>query len=654
MKKSSLKVTLTVLFLLAGVVPVIAVSITNLIVFNNNIESEIMNSLSMFANFSETRIEDCCSGIKDQGQVITCTRDVYESMNILQEVDWDVNSPEWEEREKILDDLLKNAAKELGFARMFITNPEGEVVYDTGKDLVGRSLQKRDYVQAALKGSRYWSSPFFSDIINENCLVYSSPVLTGGSSGNIAGTNISGTMNILLNDEIVGRLVHDGLEEIGKESIDSYLVDAQGLLITDTCLGEYTANAALNETINTEAVEILSEAITSGNMEFNTQARYKNYLGQAVLGNLQVTRLGDTPVGLIVEVEQAEVFQKAHKMRNMAILIAAIMAVVIILIGILMANSIARPMQEIVAVASGIAQGNLLLEAKVNRGDEIGQLGEEFNIMSQGLRQLIRQVVDVATGVNSGSEAVSAASEEMSSSLQEVSATINEFASNVQQLSGSSQEAAEINHDILKRAEEGRTVIEKAVEHMEIINKRVHDLQEVIGRVDQRSHDIGQILTVITDIADQTNLLALNAAIEAARAGEQGRGFAVVAEEVRKLAEQSAKAAAEIGELIQNTQMESKQALENMNLGVKEVQEGTNVVVDAGSSFRGIIQDVEEIGVRVEETASAIEELSASSEELAASAQEQSSTMEEVAASAEELRSSAENMFAEMRKFKYQ
>ncbi|MGB4517345.1 MAG: methyl-accepting chemotaxis protein, partial [Dethiobacteria bacterium] len=577
------------------------------------------------------------------------TQDIYQNMKVLEEAGWDRNDPAWKKNATILDDFLSTTVSKLGLAKVILTDPAGKVAYDTGKEMIGSSLAQRDYVQAALKGSRYWSPLFFSDILNENCLIYALPVYSEGQSGHIVGT-----ISIMLNDHIIGQVIREGLEETGMESADAYLIDGQGLLLTNTCFGEYTADASLQETIDTEAVELLSAAVEAGDFEFSTQVKYKDYLGEAVLGALHVTRLGDNPVGFVVEVNQAEVFKDVYKIRNLIILFGLLLVAGIFAVSRWQAQAIGGPLHEIAGVAEEIARGNLTVETEVKRDDEIGQLSKAFNRMSLELRALIGQVVDLATGVNSGTEAVSAASEEMSSSLQEVSATINEFAGNVQQLSRGAQEAAEANEDIMKRAEEGRAIIEKAVEHMEIISKRVQDLQEVISRVDQRSHDIGQILTVITDIADQTNLLALNAAIEAARAGEQGRGFAVVAEEVRKLAEQSASAAEEIGELIRDTQQESKQALESMNIGVKEVQEGAEVVAEAGSSFKEIIHGVEEIGVRVEETASAAEELSASSEELAASAQEQSSTMEEIAASAEELRAAAERMFDEVGKFRYQ
>jgi methyl-accepting chemotaxis protein len=356
---------------------------------------------------------------------------------------------------------------------------------------------------------------------------------------------------------------------------------------------------------------------------------------------------------LLMSVEQPEIMHPIIQLITLSSVIALIGLMVILVILYLMVHRSLQPLSGLVRSFKRIAAGDFTVETDVKRDDEIGQLSLAFNEMSQSLRVLISETVEMSTGVNSGSESVSAASEEMSSSLEEITASTSDFASNAENLSSSSQIMAETNARILERAEEGNSAILEAVEQMRVINTRVSELQLVITEVDRRSRDIGQILSVITDIADQTNLLALNAAIEAARAGEQGRGFAVVAEEVRKLAEQSAKAATEIGEMISSSQEESQKALESMTLGVKDVEAGTEVVARTGNTFTEILQDVSSISKQVEETASAAQELSAGSEEMAASIEEQSSTMEEMAATAEELRASAERLFQELQKFKY-
>ncbi|MBS4032399.1 MAG: hypothetical protein KGZ63_13405 [Clostridiales bacterium] len=273
--------------------------------------------------------------------------------------------------------------------------------------------------------------------------------------------------------------------------------------------------------------------------------------------------------------------------------------------------------------------------------------------MNENLRQLIRQAVLTATGVNEGSEALSEAVESVSASLEEVVASTNQFSSNTQEMSASSQEMAELSNQVATSAAEGSAAVDNAILQMQEINTMVEGLRNVIGALDKRSQDIGNIVGLITDVAEQTNLLALNAAIEAARAGEQGRGFAVVAEEVRKLAEQSRTAAEEIRKLVRETQEESSCAVTSMEKGVETVRSSSDVVLASGVTFREIVKNVNSIVQKIEVVTSSAQEVSAGSEEIAASTEEQSSVMEEINASAEELRANADALIKELNRFKY-
>lgn len=175
---------------------------------------------------------------------------------------------------------------------------------------------------------------------------------------------------------------------------------------------------------------------------------------------------------------------------------------------------------------------------------------------------------------------------------------------------------------------------------------------QVMGELSQTLLKVNQIVDVITGIADQTNLLALNAAIEAARAGEQGRGFVVVAEEVRKLAEQSAGAAKEIHDLIDNVQGESKLAVETMAQGNIEVQEGVRIANEAGSILHAILGEISDLSLKIEDVAAAAEQVAAGVQNVASSTEEQTAAMEEVTAVTADLKRIALNMNDVVEKFK--
>ncbi len=225
-------------------------------------------------------------------------------------------------------------------------------------------------------------------------------------------------------------------------------------------------------------------------------------------------------------------------------------------------------------------------------------------------------------------------------------------------------------------ASEGGEAVERTVDTTETIRSTVTDAAALIKDLGTRSEEIGNIVSVINDIADQTNLLALNAAIEAARAGDAGRGFAVVAEEVRKLAERTTQATGEIVALVRSVQDGTAEAIAGVEKGSEQVDAGSKVVSEAGIAIRSNREAVELTGDQikqiaqgaqdlsnasseveqgmstvmevVERNSSAAEEMASQAGELAGSIGEIASVSEENSASAEEVSASVEELSAQV------
>jgi methyl-accepting chemotaxis protein len=198
-------------------------------------------------------------------------------------------------------------------------------------------------------------------------------------------------------------------------------------------------------------------------------------------------------------------------------------------------------------------------------------------------------------------------STQIATSAEEMSQTVVDIAKNAANIATSSTDTATIAH-------QGAQVVEKSVVETRAIADTVTASTAVMKTLGERSQAIGEIVAVINDIADQTNLLALNAAIEAARAGEQGRGFAVVADEVRKLAERTAKATAEISDMIRSIQSEVDNAVRAMESTNEKVDVGLKYSIEAGEQLEKIVQSVSGLQSMVQQIASATEEMSATSE----------------------------------------
>jgi len=252
-------------------------------------------------------------------------------------------------------------------------------------------------------------------------------------------------------------------------------------------------------------------------------------------------------------------------------------------------DAVIEPIKEASQVLGIMATGDLTARMLGDYRGDLAKLKQDINMLADSLSGLIQQVNELvdntassATEISATAEGLAAASQEQSAQADEVASAVEEMSRTITENAMAANRAAEVAKENGRIASEGDQVVSQTVNKMRDIAKVVKNSAENIEKLGESSKQIGEIISVIDDIADQTNLLALNAAIEAARAGEQGRGFAVVADEVRKLAERTTEATKQIAIMIKGIQSETEAAVLAMNKGTAEVTNGIELADKAG------------------------------------------------------------------------
>ena len=273
-----------------------------------------------------------------------------------------------------------------------------------------------------------------------------------------------------------------------------------------------------------------------------------------------------------------------------------------------------------------LADGDLTAEATVTE-DFTGAIADSINFSIDQLRALVETINNTALQVASAAQEtqgtamhLAEASEHQAQEIAGASAAVNEMAVSIDQVSANAAESAAVAERSVAIANKGNEVVQSTISGMDVIREQIQDTSKRIKRLGESSQEIGDIVSLINDIADQTNILALNAAIQAAMAGDAGRGFAVVADEVQRLAERSSGATKQIEALVKTIQTDTNEAVISMEQTTSEVVSGARLTQDAGVA----LEEIEKVSTSL---ASLIQNISNAARQQASSAGQISNTM---------------------------
>jgi len=309
--------------------------------------------------------------------------------------------------------------------------------------------------------------------------------------------------------------------------------------------------------------------------------------------------------------------QKANNTRGGVIMFSIIALILGIVLAFIIAKGILNPINKSVIFANQISEGDLTAKVDVNQQDEIGQL-------AIALRNMAGKLNGIVSNIKSGADQIAVASQQMSSTSQQLSQGANEQASSLEEVTSTMEEmTANIEQNTLNSNQTEKISITAR-------DGMTHVKDQTIKAV-EANKNIAEKIQVINDIAFQTNILALNAAVEAARAGEHGKGFAVVAAEVRKLAENSKKAAEEIVNLAKNSYEITQQAGLKLEEMLPEIEKTTKLVQEIAAASNEQSNGANQVN-------SAMQQLNTTTQQSAAASEELASSAEELAGQAEQLK----------------
>ncbi|NLO41391.1 MAG: methyl-accepting chemotaxis protein [Ruminiclostridium sp.] len=431
------------------------------------------------------------------------------------------------------------------------------------------------------------------------------------------------------------------------------------------------------ETLNIDAQTVFSElpfyqAILESEEESGYS--YQNYNGSEYL--FIYSKFKGIPGTVCALVPKNTILMQVSSLKTLNIVFITTASLLAALVVFLIARGISKPIDSLKNSIQQASKGDLTVQFDTKRKDEFFALSSGISDMMEHMRTLIGEVQDVAGTVSGSSVSLTGTADVLLDATKGISMAIDEIGQGIiqqsedaerslQQMSNLSEqinlvysntnEIGQIANDTQNVAKEGMLIIDELSSKSKATSEITHDVIQKIQKSKGQSKRIEGFVNIINAIASQTNLLSLNASIEAARAGEAGRGFAVVAEEIRKLAEQSVKAAKQIQNTVKEIEVQNKETVDTAAVAEDIVASQTEALLKTVSVFddisshvnslvdhlNDILQRLKTIETAKDDTLCAVQSISAVTQQTSASSQEVNATAQNQIGSVEKLRQSA-------------
>lgn len=389
-----------------------------------------------------------------------------------------------------------------------------------------------------------------------------------------------------------------------------------------------------------------------------------------------------------------DVSKRIASITQLAIIFNIVILIFIVTVAWYLSHTIVRRLNRLITHSNYISSGDLTTELTTTSKGEIGQLTRSFNHMKKTLAELIGEMQMISMELDRRNDHFSTSAHDTGEATNEVASIISGVAEGVEKQKQMVESIVGKMVQTIDGVEEGKSQVERtnniaiesasiALDGHEMMRQSIEEVHKVTRQVEKslvyieslekRSQEIGEIITLITDISNQTNLLSLNAAIESARAGEHGKGFAVVADEVRKLSEETTKATERITSLIEETQSETKMVSDSMKANVESLSEQAKLIQQGGDSLTNIVSfvtetqtnvsqvnevflslqsNIEEVQQYLEQISTIISNSAQSSQEVVSATEEQAAMVEEITKGAQELSKISHSLNEKIKVFK--